>query len=162
MIHVDVESVLQNTEAFRILEEGGHPTEFFAHLNMSIEHHVTLYKESEDYKTAFDVACTKALSILKAYARELFTGPRDEVRTAYEEICDMEKRVKKKSKLSEEFNIYKHYVEDLEAYMPAIKTLKADIPAPPPPLKDQAFLVSFTPSAKPTETVPHAATNPST
>lgn len=163
MLHVDVETILQNTEAFGILESGGHPTEFFAHLNISIEHHVTMYQEHDDYKTAFDIALTKAISVLKAYARDLFAPKTEAQSTPYDEICAMEKTQRKKSKLSEEFNIYKHYIEDLESYMPVIKRMKTETPEKPPLNKDDAtFMLCYTASSKPQESPIHATLNTST
>lgn len=161
MLHVDVESILQNTDAFKILEEGGHPTEFFAHLNISVAHHVTLYHEHDGYKTAFDIACTKALSILRAYGRELFAPTAEKEAKPYDDILALEhKQTKKRTRLNEEFNIYKHYIEDLESYMPAIKKLKTEAFVPSTPEDERTFYVTFAPSTKPDED--HGATNPST
>lgn len=153
MSNIDIESILQNTRAFKILEDGGHPLECIAELGISLQDHLELYNTSTEYRNKFEIASTLALSIWRAYGREMIVASQDEERTPYDDFNDIAHGRKKQNKkaAADEFQAYKYAVEDLESYIPAIRSLKSGAYYIPQAKEDLVFRFEFI-SPKPVET----------
>lgn len=147
MSNIDTESILKNTRAFKILDDGGHPLEFLTELGMSLQQHLTLYNTSVEYRDAFDRGCTASMCNLIVYGRAFFMPQEDEEdnRTTTEQFQDIAhgRRRQHKRVSNDAWNAYKHAVEDLESYMPSVKQLKAGDYFIPQTQEDLVFSMQF-------------------
>lgn len=157
MSNIDTESILHNTRAFKILEDGGHPLEFLTELGLSLQQHLGLYNTSIEYRDAFDKGCTAAMCNLIMYGRAFFMPSDDDdqdYRSTTEQFQDIAhgRRRQQKRVSNDAFQAYKHAVEDLERYMPCVKQLRSGDYYIPQAQEDLVFRFEFV-TPKPAETI---------